>query len=132
MFESKISQKTPRYYVFINADNCQRIQLTLIFVHHTIITQFKEGKHVRYNIGQKCKTYRTKVSGGVVLFIFHVTTAHLIFNILELCLMLRNLATELIQCEWQSCSKIWLLLHVLTSHFSLKFVSLIHEYQHTL
>lgn len=79
MFESKIPQGTPRYYVYINAENCGRIQLTLICVHHRSITQFKEGKHVRYNIGKKCKNYPAKVSGDVVLFIFCVTIAHLIY-----------------------------------------------------
>lgn len=129
---AKYLKKTLRYCVFINADNCQRIQLALVYVHCRSITQFKEGKCIRHNIGQKCKNYPTKVSSGILFFIFCVTTALLIFNVLELCLMLRNLATELIQCEWQTCSIILLFLHVLTSYFSLIFVHLIHKYQHTL
>lgn len=68
-------------------------------MHHRRNIQFREEKHVRYNIGKKCKNYPMKVRGAVVLFIICVTLAHLIFSILEVCLMRRKLANELIQCE---------------------------------
>lgn len=43
-----------------------------------------------------------------------------------------NVATELTQCDCQSCSKTRSLLRVLSNHFSLKFVYSVPEHRHAL